>query len=224
VRAHAVEEHGSKHADVDLVVAPAPEVYFPGAALTMAGVVSGYVVPGLRADATGSMCVAGACEEYQSAQAYHDHNWGVWRGVTWEWGASRAGAYTLLYGRVQPDSARSTQPLFVYVTDSLGFLALFTPGDIRYDDGRTLRVGNETIRIPSRGVMTDVRGADTLRVELIVEDATATDTRTGAREGLNTRDIARPYFIQMKGRMRVTGRVSGRPIGGEGAGFFETYR
>jgi hypothetical protein len=58
---------------------------------------------------------------------------------------------------------------------------------------------------------------------LIVEDATATDTRLG-RDGLNARNIARPYFIQMKGRMRVSGRVSGRPIGGEGAGFFETYR
>jgi len=226
VRAHAIEEHGSRHADVTLVVAPAPGVYFPGAALMTAGVVAGYVVPALRADATGSICVAGACEEYQSAQAYHDHNWGVWRGVTWEWGASRAGSYTVLYGRVQPDNVPSTQPLFVYVTDSLGFLALFRPADIRYDDTRTLRVGDETIRIPSRGVMTDVRGADTLRVELIVEDATATDTRAsdGRREGLNARDIARPYFIQMKGRMRVSGRVSGRAIAGEGAGFFETYR
>ena len=65
----------------------------------------------------------GKCEEYDGAQSYHDHNWGVWRGVTWEWGAARAGEYTLLYGRVQPaDSAVASQPLFVYVVDSLGFL------------------------------------------------------------------------------------------------------
>jgi hypothetical protein len=28
----------------------------------------------------------------------------------------------------------------------------------------------------------------------------------------------------MKGLMRITGRLSGKPISGEGAGFFETYR
>ena len=90
-----------------------------------------------------------------------------------------------------------------------------------------LRVGEKTIRIPSRGMMTDIRGDDTLRVELIVEDATATDTRTPSgqrREGLNARGISRPYFVQMKGRMRVSGRIAGQPIAGEGAGFFETYR
>jgi hypothetical protein len=227
VRAHAIEESGSRPVDVNLVVAPTPGVYFPGAALTTAGVVSGYVVPGLRAEATGSICVAGACDEFRSAQAYHDHNWGLWRGVTWEWGASRAGPYTLLYGRVQPDTSTTVQPLFIYVTDSLGFLGLFRARDIQYEDSRMLRVGGTTIRIPSRGLMTDIRGDDTLRVELIVEDATATDTRTPSgerREGLNARGISRPYFIQMKGRMRISGRVSGRPIVGEGAGFFETYR
>ena len=37
---------------------PAPGAYFPGAALSGGEVVSGYVVPGLRADATGSICVS----------------------------------------------------------------------------------------------------------------------------------------------------------------------
>ena len=75
--------------------------------------------------------------------------------------------------------------------------------------------------------MVDVRGDDTLAVALTVDDAAATDTRTPGverGEGLSSRSLARPYFIQMKGRMRVSGRVSGRAIVGEGAGFFETYR
>ena len=38
------------------------------------------------------------------------------------------------------------------------------------------------------------------------------------------RALAHPYFIQMKGRARLGGRVGGRPVEGEGAGFFETYR
>ena len=225
--AHAVEEHGNAKLDLSLVVAPSPGAYFPGAELTSGENVSGYVVPGLRADATGSICVSGACEQYSRAQSYHDHNWGVWRGVTWEWGASRAGQFTLLYGRVQPsDSSVSTQPLFVYVTDSLGFVALFRPREITYEDGKTVRVGGRDIAVPSRGTMIDVRGDDTLRVELTIEDAAATDTRASVERGdaLGSRQLPRPYFVQMKGLMRISGRVHGRPLSGEGSGFFETYR
>ena len=228
VRARAVEEGGSAPADVDLVVAPAEGAYLPGAALTSGEVVSGYVVPALRAAASGAICVAGKCERYDAAQSYHDHNWGVWRGVTWEWGAARAGGYTLLYGRVQPsDSAAASQPLFVYVVDSLGFLALFRPTSIQYEDGRVVRVNGRTIAVPSTATMVDVRGADTLRVDLTIEDAAATDTRRPAVERGETlagRALARPYFVQMKGLMRLSGRVSGHPLSGEGAGFFETYR
>jgi len=228
VRAHAVEEGSSTPVEVDLTVAPAAGAYLPGAALASGDVVSGYVVPGLRADASGTICVAAACERYDGAQSYHDHNWGVWRGVTWEWGAARAGAYTLLYGRVQPsDSAAAAQPLFVYVVDSLGFLALFRPTSIRYEDARVARVNGRTIAVPSTATMVDVRGQDTLRVELAIEDATATDTRRPAverGETLANRALAHPYFVQMKGLMRLSGRVAGRPLVGEGAGFFETYR
>ncbi|MEO6877485.1 MAG: hypothetical protein ABI205_03325 [Gemmatimonadaceae bacterium] len=228
VKAHATEDGGTSTVDADLVVTPTPGAYFPGAALSSGEAVSGYVVPALRANATGSICVDARCDRYDAAQSYHDHNWGVWRGVTWEWGAARAGAYTLLYGRVQPaDSAAASQPLFTYVVDSLGFVGVFRPRAIQYDDTREVRVGDRTIRVPGRGLMVDVRGDDTLRVELIVEDATATDTRKPGVErgdGLSSRQIDRPYFVQMKGRMRISGRIGGRPIAGEGAGFFETYR
>jgi hypothetical protein len=228
IRVNAREEHGAANLVVNLVVAPAPGAFFPGASLASEGLVSGYVVPALRADATGSICVDGKCEDYESAQAYHDHNWGVWRGVTWEWGAARAGQYTVLYGRVQSsDSTVAAQPLFAYVVDSLGFLSLFRPREIRYDDSRELRVGAETLHVPARATMMDVRGDDTLRLELAIEDATATDTRApGVERGDASapRQIARPYFIQMKGLMRISGRVAGRLLAGEGAGFFETYR
>jgi hypothetical protein len=228
IRAKAAEEHGDGVVDVNLAVTPAPRAYFPGAALSSGETVSGYVVPGLRASATGSICVSGRCEHFDDAQSYHDHNWGVWRGVTWEWGAARAGAYTLLYGRVQPaDSAVASQPLFVYVVDSLGFLGLFRPREVRYEDSREIDVSGHRLRVPSSGEMVDVRGNDTLRVALTIEDATATDTRTPGVErgdGLSARQLARPYFVQMKGSMRISGRVRGTPISGEGTGFFETYR
>jgi hypothetical protein len=38
------------------------------------------------------------------------------------------------------------------------------------------------------------------------------------------RRLVRPYFVQMKGHARLSGRIDGRPITGDGTGFFETYR
>jgi hypothetical protein len=206
--------------DVDLVVHPSPRAYFPGASIGTEGFVSGYTVPALRANATGSICVESSCERFESAQAYHDHNWGVWRGVTWDWGASRAGDYTILYGRVIAPDARREQPLFVYLIDSLGFRAVMRPATITYEDGRTTQVGARKIRVPSRAVFADVRGADTLRVELSIEDAIATEMRQAP--GLP--QFGGPYFIQMKGITTLSGRIGGERISGRGTGFFETYR
>jgi hypothetical protein len=231
LRARAVEEGGAGAAlALDLVVTPAPRAYFPGAQVAGGDFGSGYAVPGLVADASGTLCVAARCETYDRAQSYHDHNWGVWRGVSWEWGSVRAGRYGLLYGRVQPpDSAGSgsRSPLFVYLVDSLGFRALFRPRAIQYTDGRTVRVGGAEVRVPATALLYDVRGADTLRLELTVEDAVGTDTRGSLIERGETdyaRALSLPYFIQMKGRGRLSGRVGGAPIAGEGTGFFETYR
>ena len=33
-----------------------------------------------------------------------------------------------------------------------------------------------------------------------------------------------PYFIQMKGTARISGRLSGERLEGMGIGFFETFR
>jgi len=228
VRARARAEDGGAEATVDLVVAPAPGAYFPGASLGGGTFASDYAVAGLRADAVGAICVRDVCERYDGAQAYHDHNWGVWRGVTWEWGAARAGAFTFLYGRVQtPDSTSGESPLFFYMVDSLGFRTLFRPARVEYVDGRTIQAGGRPLRVPSSATFADVRGSDTLRVELEIEDAVATDTRTPQAERGETmaaRALAHPYFIQMKGIARLSGRVGGSKIGGEGTGFFETYR
>ena len=227
VHAEARENGTGAALALDYTVRPAAGAYFPGAAITT-GIVSGYVVPALRATATASVCVERACQHFRDVQAYHDHNWGVWRGVTWEWGAARAGDYTLLYGRVeQPDSVGATQPLFVYLVDSTGFLAVFRPRSISYVDGRSTRVGGAAIRTPSSAQLEDIRGDDTLRLTLAIEDASATDTRRSMverGEGLDARRLERPYFVQMKGTATISGRIRGTPLAGTGAGFFETYR
>ena len=235
LRASARENGSGAPLRLDLIVTPAPDILFPGGSIAECAdtdescpFASGYAVPGLRAGASGSLCVSGSCEHYSDAQSYHDHNWGVWHGVSWDWGATRAGAYTLLYGRVAPpDSAGTTQPFFVYLTDSLGFRALFRPHEIAYVDGRTIEINGRAVRVPSHAVMQDARGADTLRVELEIEDAIGSDTRTSLIErgdAADARRILKPYFIQMKGQARISGRVGGSPVSGTGTGFFETYR
>ncbi len=104
---------------------------------------------------------------------------------------------------------------------------MFRPKEIVYDDSRVIHVGGRDLHVPASAVLTDVRGSDTLRVELDVEDAVATDTRgqfIERGEGEEARKLLRPHFIQMKGRARVSGRVGGGVVAGEGTGFFETYR
>ncbi|HTD62426.1 MAG TPA: hypothetical protein VK679_17345 [Gemmatimonadaceae bacterium] len=175
----------------DLVVSPRPGAYFPGA--------PGYTVPALIADASGQICIDAHCEAYDRVQAYHDHNWGVWRGVTWDWGAARMGQYGVLYGRVRaPDSVSTSAPVFVYLVDSSGFRAMFRPERIVYDDDK---------RVPRHATLADVHGADTLRLDLDIEDASVTD-----------------HFVQMKGVAHLSGRAGGGVLAGVGAGFFETYR
>jgi hypothetical protein len=84
--------------------------------------------------------------------------------------------------------------------------------------------------VPSRARFEEVRGDDTLRVDIEVEDAIATDTRPRARTSESERgdplgsEKKRPYFIQMKGTARISGRLDGTPLVGTGTGFFETYR
>ena len=66
-----------------------------------------------------------------------------------------------------------------------------------------------------------------MRTTLEIDDAVASDSRSGLAdrgEGDYARTLLTPWFIQMKGRARLAGRVGGAALAGEGIGFFETYR
>jgi hypothetical protein len=206
---------------MDLVVVPAPNAFFPGAAIGGSAVVSGYVVPGLRASAAGIVCEGRACDNLAGVQSYHDHNWGVWRDVAWEWGEARAGDYTLLYGRLNAAGV-ADQPLFLYLVDSLGFVGLYRPKQIDYTDDRVAIVDGRTVRVPSHAVMRDDRADDQVLVALDIEDAAATDVRKS--EGGRPGSLGGRYFVQLKGTATLRGRIAGRNVFGTGQGFFETYR
>ena len=199
---------------LDVTLRPDAARYFPPVELRRDEFLSGYVVPGLRADASGTVCVVGECRALDSVPAYHDHNWGIWRDVTWEWGMGRGGSLDVLYGGVRApgDSGRAGNPYFLAVADSLGVLQVLRFAAIRYEG--KLRAGGAPVDGPARFTLLAARDADTVRVAVTVASSEATSQQAGGLERI---------FLQLRGHFRLEGRIAGRAITDEGDGFFETY-
>jgi hypothetical protein len=202
--------------ELDVTLEPEPFRYFPPVVLREGLTPSGYVVPALSARAWGRLCLDGTCRRLRDAPAYHDHNWGVWRGVRWEWGSARGERLNLLYGVVHTPEDTLLGPggrsLFVTLVDSLGVVQVFRAPAIEYrgPGGAPLGPGAR----PAAFGFTATRDADTLRVEVEVTDAGAT-RKTAAGPGW--------VFLQMRGSVRLEGRAAGVPLADRGWGFFETY-
>ena len=211
-RVSARARGGAGEARVDLEIRPRPNRYFPAVELSAGDFLSGYVVPGLVADASGTLCVAGRCRRIEAAPAYHDHNWGVWRDVTWEWGAAPGASVALLYGGVRAPGSAAT-PSFLAVVDSLGFRQVLRFRRIRYE-GAGPATGAAGAVAPARFGLDAARGADTVHLSVVIADALATRMRA---EGLDR------HFLQMRGHFTVRGRVGGAELADSGTGFFETY-
>jgi len=201
-------------ARVDLELRPRAYRYFPPVELREEQLLSGYAVPALVGDASGTLCVVADCRRIGDAPAYHDHNWGVWRGVTWEWGAARGGALALLYGGVNtPDRDRASVPFFLTVVDSLGVSQVLRFKAIRYSGSRPVP-HSPGVTAPERLEIVAAREGDTVRLGVEVEDALASRHEA---EGLSR------HFLQMRGRFTLAGRIAGAAVADSGAGFFETY-
>lgn len=50
----------------------------------------------------GTIRVAGDVLPLAGGTGYHDHNWGFWEGVSWQWGQVQHEGLSILYGRVFP--------------------------------------------------------------------------------------------------------------------------
>jgi hypothetical protein len=206
----------SGSARVDVTIRPAPNRYFPPAELgSAADFPSGYVVPVLRGDASGTLCDAGRCTAIASAPAYHDHNWGIWRGVSWDWGVAHGGEFDLLYGAVYPPAALastgvSSPTLFVGLVDSLGLKQALRATGIKY----TWPGADSGLGHPTGFTLTAARLEDTIRVGVSITDVLSSEQHAGS--------LTR-HFLQMRGAFTLTGHVAGKAIADGGTGFFETY-
>lgn len=196
---------------LEMNVVPARHRYFPPVETREESFVSGYVVPALSAKAAGRICVGNRCRTYSSAPAYHDHNWGVWRGVTWEWGTGTGDQFNLLYGGVYGSS--TTTPFFLALVDSMGVNQVLRFRDIQYE-GRRPVAGAGSSPAPERFSLVGRHNADSVRLNVEVTDVLGTNMAAG--------DFRR-IFLQMRGRFVLTGKVAGRAVADSGMGFFETY-
>ena len=200
-------------ARLDLAVRPEPNRYFPPVELREDEFLSGYVVPGLGARASGRICAGGRCAEVREASAYHDHNWGVWRDVTWEWGAARGERLSLLYGGVYGPADAGTSPFFLALVDSLGVRRVLRFGRIQYRGSRAAD-GLRGARAPERFTLAGTWDSDTVTLSVEVDHALATEAAASSH---------RRVFLQMRGRFELSGSLLGDPVRDRGQGFFETY-
>ena len=198
---------------LDLVVRPGVNRYFPPVELREDDFLSGYVVPALAATASGQVCVPGGCTDVADAPAYHDHNWGVWRGVTWEWGAAQGERLSLLYGGVYGPGDEGTSPFFLALVDSLGVRRVLRFGEIDYRGSRPAD-GLPGARAPERFTLRGTWEADTVTLSVEVDHALASEVAAASH---------RRTFLQMRGRFELRGKVLGDALYDRGQGFFETY-
>lgn len=210
---HAEADGEGRRVRLDLTLEPAPNRYFPPVELRDDEFLSGYVVPALAATASGRACVADRCQVIREAAAYHDHNWGVWRDVTWEWGSATGDHVSLLYGGVYGPERSATSPFFLALADSLGVRRVFRFDRIRYQGERPAD-GLAGARAPRAFTLTGTWEADTVTLSVTVEHALASEMQAAS---------FRRIFLQMRGRFELDGAVQGEPVRDAGQGFFETY-
>ena len=182
-----------------------------------AGWLSGYVVPVLSGPLSGALEAGGETVSLEGALGYHDHNWGFWRGVSWQWGQVTHEGYSFLYGRVRPPPAAVSpeqaerMPAVLAVIGPAGPIAFAKGAQIEEKsspDGRP-----ESIQVLAREGGLDVRMD--IRVQGLIR------TPMG-RPGMPAEGPTQ--FLQLRASYHVTGRVGDRQLDFTALGSAETWR
>ena len=173
---------------------------------------TGYVVPVMSGQLDGTIDVAGERISFDEGAGYHDHNWGFWRGVSWQWGQAQQGDLSLIYGRVFPPREAADPeriPGFVGALGPdgpLGYATNVTIAEVNDAEGRP-----RTISVTARSRLLDVH------MRFDVGSMVTTRMAQGTlSNGLN--------FLQMRGQYTVTGQAGDRAIDFTAPGSAETFR
>ena len=197
---------GGDHADA------VPGARFPAGHPRTEGWVSGYVVP-VMSGALGGTIAVGDRTVALDGRGYHDHNWGFWDGVTWQWGQVHYDALSFVYGRVRPPADAADAERIP------GFLAALGPdGPIGYATDVSITETNDPATGRPRQILVRGYGPSLhLSMELAVEDEVATPMAPGFIGGSAD-------FLQLRARYRVRGQAGGRRFDFEAPGAAETFR
>ncbi len=213
----------------DLRLAPDAGFYLPPGETAEEAVVSGYVVPVVRGWMSGEIRTARTSLRLRRAPAYHDHNWGTWRGVTWDWGEAAGDAGAILYGALHLDG-RATRggvgrvpAIFAWASTGQGrggFLGVFRVKVIGYSGWHPgPEVAGHRVPSPDAVTISAGDGRDRLSVRIRVRDA------LGSRLALPGQRAGRwrRVFLQLRGRAEVRGTVDGHAIAWTGPAAAETF-
>jgi hypothetical protein len=150
---------------------------------------------------------------FSGGTGYHDHNWGFWERVTWQWGQVEHDGFSFVYGRVRPppDAADPER--------APGFLAALRPqGPLGYSADVSIEETIDPASGQPRRILVKGRGPSlALTMDWNLEQVLVTRMPPAAF-GSNL------DFFQMRGRCRVTGQAGGRPVDLVAAGSTETFR
>jgi hypothetical protein len=209
----AKEGDARSRLDGEVVLDAPPGRSLPPTAIHGArGWVSGYVVPVLSGAIHGTLRTNGETIDLTGASGYHDHNWGFWEGVRWQWGQVASGDLSIVFGRVFPPATVADPertPGILAVLGPNGPIGFATNVSIEERDND----GPRQVTITARGRRID------LQLALAVEET------VGTRMGLTRLATGQTMtFLQLGGTYRVSGTVGDRPLDFTARGSAETFR
>jgi hypothetical protein len=172
---------------------------------------TGYVVPVMSGKLDGALAIAGERVSLAGGTGYHDHNWGFWKGVSWQWGQAQQGDLSVIYGRVYPPPEAADPERIP------GFVGALGPdGPIGYSTDVRITETNDDKGQP-RTIAVRARSAS-LTLDLRFD---VTSTETSRMTGALANGVT---FLQMRGQYTVSGHAGSREIAFTAPGAAETFR
>ncbi|MBM3776698.1 MAG: hypothetical protein FJW23_00470 [Acidimicrobiia bacterium] len=208
-----LEGDDGRRAKGTLVIEADPGRHMPPIELLGArGWKTGYVVPVMSGRLDGELTVGPERVSFGGGSGYHDHNWGFWEGVSWQWGQVRHEDVSIVFGRVFPP------PDAADVTRIPGFLGVLGPdGPLGY--ATRLVIEETNLAGSTDPARITIRGRSS-----VVDVELAFDVRGLERTRLPGPMASSLSFLQMRGDYTVSGRIGDRTLDFRAAGSAETFR
>ena len=210
-----LRDRAGRRAEGQLFIAGAADQLMPPIEIHGAGGwQSGYVVPVMSGRLGGSLLlVDGERISFDQGVGYHDHNWGFWEGVSWQWGQVQHEDISIVFGRVFPprDAADPDRiPGFLAAIGAGGPTGYATNVKIEETNAAgTSRPQRITVRARSASI--------DLTLSFSVDDLVTNRMQAGPLAGAMN-------FLQLRGRYDVTGTAGTRRLAFQAPGSAETFR